>query len=378
MKRFKDSKYLKISLYVIISAVIIFILCLIFFHSQGFFSNVWRVIKAVLGPLVCGAIICYLLTPITNFLIRIINGKSGKQRRWARPVAVTLTILFVLAVISGILLLMGLFVYNGIKSIQIENITQLFDAIKAEIARFSEGIKEKIAGFELPIDNLENILSNAIGNAGGSLANTIGNIPKTASTILFTVIFSIYFLLDGKRIGEYLKRVTTALIPEKGRNKMKVLAQDADNVFSGYIRGKILEALLLGIVTSIAFSIAKVPYALVTGIFIGIVNLVPYIGNIVSYVVVLLAYLVSGDFSKIWIALVILTVILVIDAYVVCPKLLNRSIMIHPLLIIVALIAGGAIGGVVGMLIAIPVMAFFKIQFDRYLEKREQKSDAEA
>ena len=380
MKRLKnkiDQKYLRISLYVIVSAVIIFILCLILFHSQVFFANVWHTIKAVLGPLVYGAVVCYLLTPVTNFLIRLLKGKKEEQKGWVRPVAVVLTILFVLIVIDAILLLLGLFVYHGIKSIHIEDISQLFESVKNEIARFSEGIMEKIEGFEMPIDNLESILSNAIGNAGGSIANTIGNIPKVASTILFSVIFSVYFLLDGKRIGTYLNRVFQILSSEKSRDKLKILAQDADNVFSGYIRGKILDALILGVVTSIAFAIAGVPYAVVTGIFIGIVNLVPYVGNVVSYVILLLAYLVSGSFSKIWIGLLILTVILVIDAYVLCPKLLNRSIMIHPLLIIAALIAGGAIGGLVGMLIAIPVVAFLKLQFDRYLEKKEQQPEKE-
>lgn len=376
MKRLRDRidpKYLKISIYVIISAVIIFILCLIVFHSQGFFAKVGSILKAVIGPIAYGAVICYLLTPITNFLVRLLKGKSEQQKGWVRPVAVVLTILFILIVINGLLLLLGLFVYNGIKTIRIDDIGQLLENVKNEIARFSAGIKEKLAGIEMPIDNLESILSNAIGNAGGSIASIIGSIPKAASTILFSVIFSIYFLLDGKRVSNYLKRVGRALAGEATRKRMKVWAQDADAVFSGYIRGKILDALILGVVTSIAFLIARVPYALVAGIFIGIVNLVPYVGNVVSYVVVLLAYLVSGSFSKIWIALIILTVILVADAYVVCPKLLNRSIMVHPLLIIAALIAGGAIGGLVGMLIAIPVVAFLKIRFDHLLERREKQ-----
>ena len=379
MKRWKDKidpKYLKISLYVIIAAVIIFIICLILFHSQGFFSGIWRVLKAVIAPIAIGAIICYLLMPIINFFIRLLKGKSETQKGWVRPVAVVLTILIVLIVITGLLFLLGLFVYRGIKSIRLDDITQLFETLKAQISQFTAGIQDKVEGFELPVDNIENILSDAIGSVGGSLANTIGDIPTAASNILFSVIFSIYFMVDGTRICNYLKRVCKAFTSEKNRDKLRVLGKDANMVFSGYIRGKIIEAIFLGVVCSIAFSIAGVPYAIVTGLFIGLVNLIPYVGNVVSYLIVLLAYLVGGSLPKIWIGLLILTVILVIDAYVVVPKLLNKSIAIHPLLVIAAIIAGGAIGGLVGMLIAIPVMAFLKIQFDRYLERREQNSDS--
>ena len=107
------------------------------------------------------------------------------------------------------------------------------------------------------------------------------------------------------------------------------------------------------------------------------VNLIPYVGYAIGYVILVLAYLVGGIFPEAWIGVILLTVVQTADAYWICPKLMNRSIMIHPLLVIVALIAGGAVGGIVGMLIAIPAMALLKIRFDRFLERRE-KMKAEA
>ena len=379
MKRLRDRinpKYVRICIYVIISAVIIFALCLFVYHGQGFFGKVWSVVKAVLGPIVFGALICYLLSPITNFLIRLLNGKEKEIKRWVRPVSVLLTILFIFLIIAGLMLLLGLFIYKGVTSISISDIGALIEKVRNELNQFSAGIQNMISGLKLPIDNLEGILSNALGSATGSISSILGSIPKAASTILFTIIFSIYFLLDGKRVGGYLKRICKALVKKERLQKLDQLIQDADRVFSGYLRGKILDALILGVVSSVAFLIAGVPYALEAGIFTGVVNLVPYVGNVISYVILILAYLVGGNFSQVWIGLIILTVILVADAYVLCPKLLNRSIMIHPLLVIVALIAGGAIGGLVGMLIAIPVVAFLKLQFDRYLKQREAMQDS--
>lgn len=381
MKRLKDRldpKYLKISLYVIFSAVIVFIICLILFHSKGFFGGVWRVIKAVLGPVILGGVICYLLSPISDFLVRHLNGKSEKEKGWVRPVAVVLTILFVLIIIIVLVMLLGSFIVNGLKSFSLEDIKLFLESIKNQFAQYSSGVQTSVAGLKLPFDNLENMFSGFIASIGGSIANTLASIPKAATTVLFSVIFAIYFLLDGRRIGDYLKRAIRILSSEKTRRRTKMLLEDADKVFSGYIRGKILDAFVLAIITSVAFTIAGVPYAIVTGVFIGVVIIVPYVGSVVSYLILLLAYLIEGDFSRIWVGLIILTIILVFEAYILCPKLISQSIVIHPLLIIVALIAGGAVGGLVGMLIAIPIVALIKVEFDRYLDRKEQSSRAGA
>ena len=378
MKRFRDRfdpKFMKVSKYVIFSAVVIFIICLILYNAQGFFGDVWRVIKAVLVPIAYGAVICYLLTPITNFLARRLNGKSETQKGWVRPVAVVLTILIVLALIIGLILLLGGFLVNGLKSISFNDISGFFSAIKEEFSGFAEGIEKLLRDLNISSDNLESIVSKLISGIGGFIADLFASLPKAATTILFAVIFSIYFLLDGKRIGDYLKRVFKALSGEKTRNRFRVFLQDADNVFSGYIRGKILDAIVIAVITSAAFSIARVPYAVVAGVFTGVVIIIPYVGSVVSYLILFLAYLVKGDFSGIWVALIILTVILVFEAYILCPKLISKSIVIHPLLIIVALIAGGAVGGLIGMLIGIPVVALIKIEFDRYIERREQDQE---
>ena len=370
-----DFKYLKISLYAVVSVVVTFVVCMLLYRFRGVFIDALRIIIAVLKPVAFGALICYLLTPITNHLIRLLSRKDREPQAWVRPVAVVLTILFIFAVVAGLVLLLSLFIYQGIRSISMEDIRDVIATIKDDIAAFTAGIQ----GLELPSGKLDNLLTDLIGNAGEIVSGIVAGLPKAASTLLFTIIFCIYFMLDGKRIGDSLKHVFAVLCKENTVKKTQLLLKDADTVFSGYLRGRILDSLLLAVVLAIAFRIANVPYAYIAGLLVGIVNLIPYLGCIVAYAIVILVYLVEGDFSGIWICLVILTVIQTIDAYVVCPKIINRSVMIHPLLVIVAMIAGGAVGGVLGMLLAIPVMAFLKLQFDRFIERREKmKTEAAA
>ena len=374
-KRIKDRvdpKYLKISVYAVLSVTAAFSLCLILFRAQPFFAGAWNLIKTVLTPVIIGAVICYLLTPITDHMTRLLTGKGKDTKPWVRVLAVILTILLILAVIAGLIFILSLFVYRGIRAISMEELRHLILAAKNELTAFYKAIQDTISGLELPAGKLENIVSELFEAVGGWISDIIAGLPKAAANVLFATVFSIYFLLDGKRVGDYLRHAFSVLCRESTVEKTKLLAQDADRVFSGYLRGRILDSLILGTVLAVAYRIAHVPYAFIVGILTGVVNLIPYVGYAIGYVILLLAYLVGGVFPQVWIGLILLTVIQTVDAYVICPKLMNRSILIHPLLVIVALIAGGAVGGVVGMLIAIPVMALLKIRFDRFLERREK------
>ena len=380
IKRIKDRidpKYLKISVYAAVSVAVTFALCLLLLRSQSFFAGVWSIIKTVFTPIIIGAVICYLLTTITDRLIRLLSGKDKEAKPWVRPVAVILTILLILAVVVGLIFLLSLFVYRGIRAISLEELRQLIVSAKNELAAFYKAIQDTISGLELPAGRLESILGDLIENVGEWISDVIAALPKTAATALFATVFSIYFLLDGKRVADYLRHAFAVICRESTVRKTKQFAQDADRVFSGYLRGRILDSLILGTALAVAYRIAGVPYAFIVGILTGVVNLIPYVGYVIGYVILLLAYLVGGNFPEVWIGIIVLTVIQTADAYWICPKLMNRSIMIHPLLVIVALIAGGAVGGIVGMLIAIPVMALMKIRFDRFLERRE-KMKAEA
>lgn len=127
--------------------------------------------------------------------------------------------------------------------------------------------------------------------------------------------------------------------------------------------------------------IAKVPFALIIGFMTGFGNLIPYMGPILGYGSVILTSVVSGNVIehpvKMITGIVILAIIQFIDGNIINPRLLSNQIKIHPLFVIACIIAGGTLGGVLGMLIAVPVGALIKVQFERFLERR-QVANAEA
>jgi predicted PurR-regulated permease PerM len=215
-------------------------------------------------------------------------------------------------------------------------------------------------------------ISSMIGNLSkgltSGLSNAIGHIGSFLTNLLFAVIFAIYFLLDGKGLTRYWNRVLLAIGGKKVRREFHVLAKDADSVFSGYIRGQLIDALLMAVLVSASLSLIGVKYSVIIGVLSGIGNLIPYVGPVVAYGSTILVCLIAGDFRRLLVAIIVLFVIQTVDGNVINPRLLSSSIDVHPMLVIAALIIGGSVGGIVGMLFAVPVAAFLKIQFDKIIE----------
>ena len=123
----------------------------------------------------------------------------------------------------------------------------------------------------------------------------------------------------------------------------------------------------MAILVSTSLYLIGIKYAVIIGILSGIGNLIPYLGPVVAYGSTILVSLLSGDWKRMIVALVVLFIIQTIDGNVINPKLLSSSIDVHPMLVIAALIIGGALGGFLGMLFAVPVAAFLKVQFDKII-----------
>ena len=129
---------------------------------------------------------------------------------------------------------------------------------------------------------------------------------------------------------------------------------------------------------TVVLSLIGVKYAILIGIFAGLGNLIPYLGPIIAYVTTALSCLAFGEYKKLIIAVIVLVIVQALDGNVIAPKLLSQSIKIHPVLVIISLIFGNAIGGLFGMLFAVPVGALIKLLFSRYVDTRlKEKQEAQ-
>lgn len=211
------------------------------------------------------------------------------------------------------------------------------------------------------------------------MAQSASSIGSTLSTVFFSIVFCIYFLLDGTMLRKYWGRVSRAIFGKKTLGVFRTLLSDTDRVFSGYIRGQLLDACIMAILVSIALSLVGVKFSIIIGVLTGLGNLIPYVGPFVAYASTIIVCLIQGDFTRLIIAVICIGAIQAIDGNVINPKLLSTNINIHPLLVIISLIVGEAVAGIIGMLFAVPIAGLLKVWFERGLnalfEKRGMKDE---
>ena len=376
-----NRKYMQISLYVIITAVIIYILSLIAKNAPTIFSNMMDKVNwllKVVRPVILGFVFAYLMDPIVNFFeMRFRKFKPFKKIKKPRTWAAVLSVFIFFLAIAGLISLLIFSVTDQLRLANFDDLIKLAEGYMKSLESFYNSILQNMEKLDIRSSQLEQyvqdslmIILNALKDLAESIVNSITNISRYLTTIIFGFIIGFYFIIDGRMFKGYLSKTFYALFSEKTNKKVSIMLYDLDYAFSGYVRGQLTDALVMMILISLALSIVGLKFALVIGIFAGLGNLIPYFVPIVAYISTAVVCLINGEIQKLLIALVVLIVIQFIDGNFIGPKLLSKSIKIHPLIIIVSLIFGSAIGGLLGMLLAVPVGAYLKLIFVRFIDNR--------
>ncbi len=355
-----DQKYIKLCTYAAITVIITVLVLYLLYNTRGVWSVAWTLFMAVLRPIVLGGIISYLLRPLVKKLELFFKERGFEK--FARTGAVVVSIALALFIVFGILGILIFTLVRTVGTISDADINSLISYLQNDFASFTAKLEEYLGMFGISAERISKI--------AGAIVNGISNV---ASGLLFGVIFAIYFMLDNGRISTYWMRVLRIVSDNSSRAGLRRFLADADRVFSGYIRGQFIDAAIIGVMTTVSMMVIGVPNGMVVGVLTGVGNLIPYVGPVIGYLTLALVCIPTGAWAKLIAGAVVLAILLFVDGNIINPRLLSSNVMVHPLLVVAALIGGGAVGGFIGMLIAVPTAALIKIQFDRYLDRRERK-----
>jgi predicted PurR-regulated permease PerM len=385
-----NKKYMQISLYVIFTVIIIYTLSLILKNAPSITKIIMEKLLWILDvtkPVILGFVFAYLMDPMVNMFEkkykRLKTKKLLKKLVAPRTWAAFTSVLILVIAFAGLISLLVFTVTDQLRLANLDDIVKLGQEYANSVKEFFQSIIDKLDELNIQSEEIEKyvaeattfIMNGLVGFTTETL-NSIMNISGYLTTIIFSFIIGFYFMIDGRMFMSYIRKVCKAIFSENLNKKILGTVHDLDHVFSGYIRGQLADAFVMMLLISVVLSIIGVKFAIVIGIFAGIGNLIPYFGPIVAYFSTTIVCLINGE-MRIWIiAIIALFVIQAVDGNVIGPKLLSRSIQIHPLIIIVSLIFGSALGGFLGMLLAVPVGAYFKLIIVRFVEHRlEHKAE---
>lgn len=301
-------------------------------------------VSAVLFPFFLGATLAYVLYP----LIRAAQSR-GLSRSWA-------VMIFYLLLI-GLIGLLGWYTLPRL----VREVAEL----AAVIPKYMEDAHQAVEYLERlkvggEVDQvIRNSLHRAENQAYRALTTFINDILKMTGSLLsivFAPILAYYFIRDWEKIREGF----LGLFPVSSRNQLIRLGMDINEVLSGFIQGHLLVCVLVGVLTGITAALLGIKYAIIIGFINGIAELLPYLGPILGAVPSVALALTEGTREAVYLAVAIL-VIQQLEANVLSPRIVGNRVGLHPLVVIFALLAGGELFGIWGILLAVPAAAVLKV-----------------
>ncbi|MEJ6399592.1 AI-2E family transporter [Nicoliella lavandulae] len=349
--RLKQSRLFFWSLEVLIVVAIVYLCNKISFV----FTPIGIFISTIFVPILVAGALFYMLNPIVELLMKI----HYKRLRVSRTFAVILIFIAFL----------GLLFYVGLSFIPhiFTQVTTLFYHLP-DVANSTEKTLEEVTthGWLKDVDitdyinQIQSSLTNYTQGVLGSVTASLGNIISMATSVVIVMItvpvILFYMLKDGHKLMPTIEK----LIPKDHQKQTVVLLGKMNETIARYIGGQMIECLFVGIFTSLGYVFIGQKYALLLGVFAGVCNIIPYVG---PYIGILPSLLVafSSDIKQVIYVIIIVLIVQQLDGNLVYPNVIGKSLQIHPLTIIVILLAAGNIAGLVGMILAIPLYAVVKV-----------------
>lgn len=332
-------------------------------------------------PLFIGIVIALFVNPALNFFENIVFRFWKKKTSLRRIISLILAFLLFFGILTSLIILVFPSISDSL--VQIAN----------NASDYVETLREFLNRWNLPSEFLPTITNNGISgiiefiqtlmHVNPETSNFFSRITQYASSLFsatFTgilgFIFSIYILIQKEHVIYFFARLCHALFPERFYRKCTEIAKFSSKTISNFITGQLLHALLFGILMLVIMLITNIPYAVLNASLIAVFALVPYIGAFVSAAVAAILILTVSPFKAI-LFIVLYLVTQQIDDHVIYPKFVGKSVGVPGLIVLLAVTTGSAIGGVLGMVFMVPVVAVlyhYTLQFIEYrLAKRAQK-----
>lgn len=376
-----NRKYTTIAVYafLVIAASILFA---VFVGNFGMFLSGVSFFLSLISPFLYGFAIAFLVNPVMKFCERVFFSKirGDKYAGLRRALALLVSFLFVAALLFAFLS----FVIPQLA----QSITSLVNNIPSYIQATQSWITEVVEKLSLPesfmgsiTDSVEGVMTQSaeiLGKVAPMLLDATINITTFVKNGVIGLIISAYMLLSKEKFFAQLKKVLYALLPKHYVEHLVSVTHKTNTTFSGFISGKLIDSLIIGVLTFLVLSVFQMPYTLLVSVIVGITNVIPFFGPFIGAVPSAIIILIENPF-KCLLFVIIIVVIQQIDGNIIGPKILGDSTGITAFWVIFAILVGGGLFGFLGMFIGVPAFAviysLIRTQVERSLEKKGLPTD---
>lgn len=368
-----EKKYLRIGLI----AFVVIILAIFFQYALEHESEVKEqqaLFKNTMMPIMYGFVFAYLLNPILNFFEKyffapIANkiwkkaGKEKNRHKFSRALGVFCTIVFFMVILVGGLYMVIPQIYQSLVKIVTEapnyynKAEQWIDSLdpnQSEISKYILMGLDRIYSQALTYLN-ESILPNMDKIVASVTSGIVGGL-KVLLNLILSIIISVYVMAEKEVLISVGKKLTFSLFNTKNANAVIRGVRYADQVFGGFINGKIIDSFIIGVICYLFMQIVGFEYAVLISIIVGVTNIIPYFGPFIGAIPSILILLMV-DFKQGLIFAIFVVVLQQVDGNIIGPLILGDRLKISSMWILFAILVGGGFFGVPGMILGAPCFA---------------------
>ena len=366
---------------------LIVILSLVFYFFMLNISSLWSAVGKLFKmalPIVLGFCLAFILNILLNGIEYLLTDKlKMKKGKGIRLVSIILSyLIFGLLIVFVAISVIPQFV-DSIVSLtkQMPNILEdVIIFMKKDQNLYKQALKLEDYIASLNAEKIGKILMDFFsGKAGYAFSGTINALQMFVAGFFNTfliIVFSVYALSNKENLSKHSKRFTYALFPEKVSDRIVYIARMLYKNFYNFFTGQFIEAILLGILAFIGMTILRLPYALMISVMLGFMNIIPYFGSIFGSIIGAVIIFMSSPVQAL-IFLVFAVVLQQFDGNVMYPRLVGKQIGVPSMWIIMSITLGGAMLGVVGMIIFVPLLSTVYMLLKEFTEKRLENKEIE-
>ena len=364
-----NKKYNTIAAYTLCVALIIacFIFAIVYSIPIGMFLEK---LTKILSPVLYGIVFAYVLCPACNFFDKYLSKLRGEKK-------IHKYLLNPIAKRGGIVITYILFISAlvGLFYIVIPQITDSFNSFYANykiyIARADRFLKDMGEHFKfIPPNVIKDIEQSLVSmlerfvqlitEYSPVLINKVSGFAVGIWNIVLGIIISIYVLAERKNFMRAGKKFVYSVFSVRNANEVCDGAKKAHEVFGGFVNGKLLDSLIIGIICFAGTSILRIPYAPLVSLVVGITNVIPYFGPFLGAIPSTIIVFLNEPVKAVWFAIFVL-ILQQVDGNIIGPKILGQTIGVSSFWIITSLLVMGGLYGVVGMILAVPLFALLQM-----------------
>lgn len=376
------NKYAKLG-FSIFFAGLALLLCYYVLYNTGSIKGMLATINGILTPFYIGIIMAYLLCPIYNGTLRCVYRRNrgrfktySRDYRVSRFVASLVSFLVLIGVVAGFFMLI---IPELIKSIVgiVGMIPGFLETVTQWINENIEGNAELAALLQGRIDNIFQSLidwgqNNVLPGAEAILSGVSVGIKGTFGAIIdvFVSLIICIYILNSKEIFQaQAKKFVLAVFSPKKADDIFEFGRICNETFGGFINGKIIDSIIIGIICFIAMSILRLPLAVLISVVVGITNIIPFFGPFIGAVPSIILLMFIDPLSALEFAIMVV-ILQQVDGNIIGPKILGKATKLASFWVMFAILVGGGLFGFVGMILGVPTMAIIYVYLSRLINNR--------